>query len=74
MFDQTKVCLEIPFSQNLYHIQTSHLIFNANQLTGFYMKQVFTKRGFQTDCSNIHLQQYLLAIFSYFSKLFFYLL
>ena len=43
MFDQTKVCLEIPFSKNLYHIEISHLISNANQLIGFYMKQVFAE-------------------------------
>ena len=50
MFDQTK----IPFRQNLYYIEASLLICNANQWTGFYMKQVFTERCFSTDCSNIH--------------------
>ena len=29
--------LEIPFSKNLYHMETSQLISKANQLTGFYM-------------------------------------
>ena len=45
------LCLEIPFSKNLYHIETSQAISKANKLTGFYMTQVFTKRYSQTDCS-----------------------
>ena len=33
----TEVYPEIPFSKNLYHIETSQLICIANQMTGFYM-------------------------------------
>ena len=66
--------MEIPFSQNLDHIETGLLICNGNQLVGFYMKQVFTERCFQTDSSNIYIRQYLLSSFSYFSELAFYLL
>ena len=45
------LCLEIPFSKNLCHIETSQAISKANKLTGFYMIQVFTKRFSQTVCS-----------------------
>ena len=45
------LCLEIPFSENSCHIETSQAISKANKLTGFYMIQVFTKRYSQTDCS-----------------------
>ena len=31
----TDVCLEIPFSENLYHTETNQLICNTNQWTGF---------------------------------------
>ena len=44
-----KVCSRIPFSKNLYHMETSQLICNTNQLHGFYMIQFFTERNFQTD-------------------------
>ena len=43
--------MEIPFSNNSYHIETSQAISKANKLTGFYMIQVFIKRYSQTDCS-----------------------
>ena len=33
----TEVYPGIPFSKNLYHIETSQLICIANQMTGFYM-------------------------------------
>ena len=42
----TKICSEIPFSKNSYHIKTSRLICSANQLTGFYMIRVFTETYF----------------------------
>ena len=42
----TVAYLEIPFSQNSYHIETIQLIYFANQLTGFYMIQGFTERYF----------------------------
>ena len=43
---QVKVCSEIPFSKNSYHIETSQLVCKTTQLTGFYMIQVFTERCF----------------------------
>ena len=33
------------------YLETSQLIFKANQLTGFYMRQDFTERCFQRDYS-----------------------
>ena len=39
----TKTCPEIPFSKNLYYIETSQLISFANQVTGFYMKHIFVE-------------------------------
>ena len=33
----TAVCLETPFSKNLFHKENSQLICIANQMTGFYM-------------------------------------
>ena len=44
-----KIWSEIPFSENRYHIETSQLICNANQLTGFYMMWFFTGRCFRID-------------------------
>ena len=37
---------EIPFSKNSHHIETSQLMCNTYQLTGFYMIRVFTDRYF----------------------------
>ena len=31
------VCSKTSFSKNSYHIETSQLVWNSNQLTGFYM-------------------------------------
>ena len=36
---QTTVCSEITFNEDLGHVETSQLIFNAMQLFGFYMTQ-----------------------------------
>ena len=47
----TVAYLEIPFSQNSYHIETIQLIYFANQLTGFYMIQGFTERYFRIECT-----------------------
>ena len=44
-----KVCLEMPFSKNMFHVETIQLIYFANQLAGSYMMGVFTERYFQTD-------------------------
>ena len=35
IYQNTNVCSEIPFSKNLYHIETSQLICNTNQWTDF---------------------------------------
>ena len=35
IYQNTNVCSEIPFSKNLYHTETSQLICNTNQWTGF---------------------------------------
>ena len=35
------VCLEILFSKNLYNIETNQFICTTNQLTGFYVIQIF---------------------------------
>ena len=43
------VCSKKPFSKYSYYIETSQLNFIANQLTGFYIIQIFTKRYFWTD-------------------------
>ena len=48
---QHTICSETPFSKNSYYIETSQLIWVANQLTGFYMMRVFTARCFRTDYS-----------------------
>ena len=37
----------MPFSKNSYYIETSQLIYYANQLTDFYMAQNFTESYFQ---------------------------
>ena len=44
---------EMPFSKNLYHIDTSQMINYANQLTSFYMVGVLTERYFQIDYSKL---------------------
>ena len=43
------VRLELPFINNPYRIEISQLICNVNQLTGFYMIQVFMERCFPTN-------------------------
>ena len=47
----TVVYSEIPFTKNLYHIETIQLICFANQLTGFYMIQGFTEGYFRIECT-----------------------
>ena len=42
-YEDSKVCLEKLLSKKLHHIETSHLTYNADQLIGFYMIQVFTE-------------------------------
>ena len=48
---KTKICLEIPFSKNSYHVEPSPLICKANQLIGFYMIRAFTETYIQIDYS-----------------------
>ena len=38
---QITVCSEITFNEDLCHVETSQLIFNAMQLFGFYMTYLF---------------------------------
>ena len=45
------LCSKIPFSKNSYHIETSQPITKTNELTRFYMIQVFAKKYSQTDHS-----------------------
>ena len=47
----TTIYSEIPFSKNLFHRETSQVICFSNQVTNFYMIQVFTKMYFQTNFS-----------------------
>ena len=48
-FYVTLVRSRILFCKNSHHIETSQLICCANQLTGFYMTQVFTEGYFVTN-------------------------
>ena len=48
IYQNTNLWTEIPFSKNLYHIETTQLICNTNQLTGFSMIRIFTGRFFRT--------------------------
>ena len=53
IYQNINVCSEIPFSKNLYHIETSKLTCNTNQSIGFYMMQIFTEKFFQTDINTV---------------------
>ena len=46
---QLSVNSKIIFTQNSYHIKTSQLICNANQLAGLCMVQVFIEGHFEKD-------------------------
>ena len=46
-------CSETSFSKTLHGIETSQMICNANQLTGFYMTQVFTKGVSEQTIANL---------------------
>ena len=50
-FKVFKVYSNIPFSPKSYHIETSQLICNKNQLNGFYPIQVFAEKHFWIDIS-----------------------
>ena len=42
------VCGKISSGKDLYHIETSQLIYSADQSGGLYMVRVFEKSDFQT--------------------------
>ena len=44
----TIICGKIPSGKDLYYIETSQLIYSADQLGGLYMVRVFEKSDFQT--------------------------
>ena len=44
----TLICGKIPSGKDLYYIETSQLIYSADQLGGLYMVRVFEKSDFQT--------------------------
>ena len=48
MNSNTIICGKVPSGKDLYHIQTSRLIYSADQSGGLYMVQVFEKSDFQT--------------------------
>ena len=48
MNSNTIVCGKIASGKDLYHIETSQLIYSADQLDGLYMVPVFEKSDFQT--------------------------
>ena len=50
-FKVFKVYSNIPFSPKSYHIETSQLICNKNQLNGFYPIQVFAEKYFWINIS-----------------------
>ena len=57
------VCLQIPFSESSYCIETSQLSCVTNQLTGFGGVQVFTERYFQINYKYFWTKIFLLDIF-----------
>ena len=57
------VCLQIPFSESSYCIETSQLSCVTNQLTGFCGVQVFTERYFQINYKYFWTKIFLLDIF-----------
>ena len=48
MNSNTIICGKVPSGKDLYHIQTSRLIYSADQSGGLYMVQVFEKSDIQT--------------------------
>ena len=48
MNSNTIVCGKVPSGKDLYHIETSQLIYSADQSGGLCMMRVFEKSGFQT--------------------------
>ena len=48
MNSNTIVCGKVPSGKDLYHIETSQLIYSADQSGGLCMVQVFEKSDFQT--------------------------
>ena len=52
IYQNAKVCSEISFDESLYHIETSQLICNTNQLTGFYKIRILLKGFFEQALIN----------------------
>ena len=50
MNSNTIVCGKIPSGRDLYHIETSQLIYSADQSDSLYIVQVFEASDFQTIC------------------------
>ena len=48
MNSNTIVCDKVPSGKDLYHIETSRLIYSADQSGGLYMARLFEKSDFQT--------------------------
>ena len=48
MNTNTTVCGKVPFGKDLYHIETSQLIYSAHRSGGLCMVQVSEKSDFQT--------------------------
>ena len=74
MNSSTIVCGKIGSGKDLYHIETSQLIYSADQSDGLYMVRVFEKSDFQTiyhvtDFCNILRQIVKLKVIQTFKKL-----
>ena len=48
MNSNTIICGKVPSRKDLYHIETSRLIYSADQSGGLYMARLFEKSDFQT--------------------------
>ena len=74
MNSNTIVWGKIPFGKDLYHIETSQLIYSADQSDGLYMVRVFENSDFQTiyyvtDFCNILRHTVKLKVIQTFKKL-----
>ena len=48
MNSNTIICGKVPSRKDLYHIETSRLIYSADQSGGLYMARLFEKSDFRT--------------------------
>ena len=51
---QITICSEITFDEDLYHVETSQLIFIVIQLSGFYMTRNINERNFPIFCGFLY--------------------